>query len=88
MLDRLARVDGFHHRKLFGVLSSINWAKRISAVLRSLGAILRQSPFSNAARAALTARSTSSSPQFATWVSRVPSHGLMQSKVSPEAEAT
>src|SRR5581483_1508849 len=47
-----------------------------------------QLPFSKAARAALTARSTSSLSHSATLASTLPVAGLMLSKVLPEAAGT
>jgi hypothetical protein len=56
--------------------------------LRSEGAIFAQVPFSKAARAAFTARSTSSLSPDATWFRTLPVAGLMLSKVLPEADGT
>src|SRR3546814_18723406 len=52
------------------------------------GARRDQRPSSKAARAAFTARSTSSLSPAATWVSTLPSIGEPQSNVVPEAAAT
>src|SRR5262249_40168981 len=67
---------------------SIRSAKRIRTFLRSEGAILAQVPFSKAARAAATARSTSSLSPAATWLMTLPVAGLRFSKVLPEAAGT
>jgi hypothetical protein len=56
--------------------------------LRTAGALPAQRRSSNAARAAATAASMSAWPQRATWVSRRPSTGEMQSKVWPSRAAT
>ena len=53
--------------------------------MRSFGALIDQTPDSNVARAILAARSTSSAWQEATWASTVPSIGLSQANVSPDA---
>src|SRR5262249_9825090 len=67
---------------------SIRSAKRIRTFLRSEGAILAHVPFSKAARAAATARSTSSLSPAATWLMTLPVAGLTLSKVLPEADGT
>ena len=54
--------------------------------LRCAGAMLAQVPLSKAARAALTAASTSACSQAATLVRTWPVAGLMQSKVLPVRE--
>src|ERR1019366_3022451 len=52
---------------------------------RSAAAILRHGPCSNAWRAAITARFTSSLSASATWQISLPVEGLMGAKVRPEA---
>jgi hypothetical protein len=56
--------------------------------LRRRGARPDQRPLTNAARAARTALSTSSASQAATDVRLLPSMGLMQSNVLPDAAST
>ena len=63
-------------------------AKRVSTFLRFCGWQALQPPFSKAARAAATARFTSSASHSAIWVSTRPSIGETQSKVLPEAAGT
>src|SRR5450432_3252172 len=55
---------------------------------RCAAVILRQGPFSNAARAAATALSTSAASASAIWVISSPVEGLMDGKVLPEALLT
>ena len=56
--------------------------------LRWAGAMLAQVPFSKAARAALTAASTSACSQAATLVRTWPVAGFTQSKVLPVKDGT
>src|SRR3546814_9791021 len=69
------------------VCCSISSAQRSMTFLRPAGARRDQRPSSKAARAAFTARSTSSLSPAATWVSTLPSIGETQSKVLPEARS-
>ena len=55
---------------------------------RSVPVIVPQGPSSKAARAALTARSTSSSPASGAVAHARPVYGLMLSKVFPESAST
>ena len=66
---------------------SIRSARRLSRRPRSDAGILRQGPCSNAARAALTALSTSAASASATWQISSPVEGLMVAKVLPDSLA-
>src|SRR5882724_5943403 len=67
---------------------SIRSASRFISRPRCEADILRHGPFSNAARAAATALSTSAASDSATWVMTVPVLGLMVGKVLPETLLT
>src|SRR5438067_11018335 len=63
-------------------------ARRCNSRPRSLAASLRHGPFSNALRAALTARSTSALSASATWQISSPVVGLMVGNALPETLPT
>src|ERR1700722_8432506 len=67
---------------------SIRSAKRCSNRPRSDALVFRHGPWSNAARAALTALSTSAASASATWQISSPVEGLMVAKVLPDSLAT
>src|SRR6266849_3156937 len=66
------------------IFFSIRSARRWSSSPRCEADILRHGPFSNAARAAATALSTSAASASATWVIASPVEGLMVGNVLPE----
>ena len=68
--------------------SRMSSAKRSSTAFFRCGSASRQTPASNAARAALTARSTSAAPQSATSANALPSIGEILAKVAPSSAAT
>ena len=84
--DRLADIERLEKGQLLAMLFDERDPFEHD-LLALAGAICDHTPFSKAARAAFTARSTSSLSHSATLVSTLPSIGEMQSKVLPDAAA-